>query len=178
MLLNDPAPLVLTGMMGSGKSTVGLLLAAELKRDFFDLDEIIERKCNRKILQLFEEIGEAAFRVMEEEILADVLQKSNSLIAAGGGVLLSSVNRQLLAGAGRVLLLEASLLELERRLSNNDLNRPLLSGDRNSAEQLEHLYGERRQLYHQTADIVVNTDGLTPLQVVAVIRTRLEKSHV
>jgi len=84
----------------------------------------------------------------------------------------------MLTGSSKVLLLEASLPELQKRLSMTDVSRPLLSGTESLIDQLAYLHRERHQLYLQTADIVVNTDKLTPVQVVAVIRNMLENSHV
>jgi shikimate kinase len=178
MININPLPLVLTGMMGSGKSTVGSLLAIELGREFFDLDGLIEQKCGRQIPQLFEESGESAFRELEEVVLAEALQQGNPVIAAGGGVLLSSKNRQLLHDGSRVLLLEAPLPELEQRLASVDRSRPLLNSSGSLAEQLERLHSERQHLYCQTADIVVDTVGLNPQQVVTVILNMLENYDV
>ena len=164
--------------MGSGKSSVGVLLAAATGRAFYDLDKLIEEKSEKSVAQLFSDKGESAFRISEQEVLAATLKINNCVIATGGGVILSFRNRELLAAGSRVLLLEASLAELERRLSLSSENRPLLIDNVSGAKRLAQLLDERQQLYRKTADIVIHTDGLEPQQVVARIIGELEQMNV
>src|SRR5580704_14027323 len=117
---NAPRPierLVLTGFMGSGKSTVGRSLAQRLGWGFVDLDSLIEQRDGRAVSRIFEESGEAAFRAVETEALISSLQESQLVIALGGGALETTANRQALSAASQTctILLTASFETLYDR---------------------------------------------------------------
>jgi shikimate kinase len=164
MTRDVPGHLVLVGMMGSGKTTVGRLLASRLDRPFFDSDQMVETRTGRTVREIFETDGEAAYRPLEADALLDALQSTDpAVIAAAGGVVLAPRNRDALREhASLVAWLRADPSLLVDRALRGD-HRPLLDGD--AATTLTRLYEERIPLYAEVADVVVNVDGLTPAQV-------------
>jgi shikimate kinase len=157
--------LVLVGLMGTGKSTVGRLVAARLHRPFYDSDEMVEARTGRTVREIFESDGEAAYRPLETDALLDALGAPEpSVIAAAGGVVLAPVNRQALRErAGRVVWLRASPALLVGRAMRQD-HRPLLDGD--PAAMLAHMAADRQELYAEVADQIIDIDDLSPEQVV------------
>jgi shikimate kinase len=161
--------IVLVGLMGSGKSSVGRRLAEALGRPFVDTDHRIERQAGRSIREIFADDGEDAFRVLESSVLADVLTSPEpSVIATGGGIVLLPVNRDRLTGLRshglHVVWLRASLETLMARLTNGAARRPLLDGDVH--ERLTALDERRRDLYRAVASATVDVDDRTLDQVV------------
>ena len=145
---------VLVGLMGVGKSTVGRRLAKELDRPFADVDEQVELAAGATVPRLFRERGEAAFRAGEAELLADLVARPAPLvIAAGGGVVTGEANRRLLAGTF-VVWLRASARFLAGR--TDPTHRPLLAGDPEDA--LTRLADERAPLYAEVADAAVDVE--------------------
>jgi shikimate kinase len=149
-------PVVLVGLMGSGKTTVGRRLAARLDRPFADADEALEERTGRTVAEIFETDGEDGFRDIESELLGDLLTSTSPLVvAAGGGVVLRSANRERLARRDvTVVWLDASPAFLASRIERK-AHRPLLAGDATPREVLERLHGERAALYDEVADLVV-----------------------
>lgn len=150
--------LVLVGMMGAGKSSVGRVLARRLDRELLDSDEMIEQRYGRTVREIWRHDGEAAFRVLEAQVLADAIAADEpSIIAAAGGVVLSETNRNLLKGSGAHvvwLLADADLL-LER--VRNGMHRPLLDDDPEAT--LRRMDAERSELYQDVADAIVSVDN-------------------
>jgi shikimate kinase len=162
--------LVLVGMMGVGKSTVGRIVAAELDRPLFDSDEMIEARTGRTVREIWSTDGEAAFRSLETDTLVEALAESEpSVIAAAGGVVLSEVNRTALRNAdANVVWLIADVEVLAARVRNG-AHRPLLDDDPEAV--LRTLYEVREPLYQEVADAVVSVDHRTPQDVAkAVLR--------
>jgi shikimate kinase len=162
-------------MMGAGKSSVGSLLASRLGWQFFDSDEQVHRKMGTTVAQILIERGETALRATEAQMLAEaVTAVGPTVVSVAGGAVLSAENRQLLRRAGLVVWLRAELPTLAKRVVGAD-HRPLRAG--NPLEQLTTLYSERRPLYQELADVVVDVDGLTPYdiaeQVVAAFNTQV-----
>jgi shikimate kinase len=154
----------LVGMMGAGKTTVGRMLARRLKLRFVDSDHEIETRCGVKIPVIFEIEGEAGFRSREAQVLAELTALEGTILATGGGVVLSQENRRLLAARGTVVYLRATPEHLYERV-RQDRNRPLLAtGD--PLARLRSLYAERDPLYRSIADLVVET-GRQSVQVLA-----------
>ena len=151
-------PILLVGMMGSGKSTVGPALAELLARDFVDLDDEIERRVGRTISQIFESDGEPAFRSLESEVV-DALAKGDAVVALGGGAIAQPGASERLAKIGTVVYLRASTDSLMRRLGRA-AQRPLLSGldEAGQRRRLEEIL-QARQTAYETAQMVVETDG-------------------
>jgi shikimate kinase len=163
--------LYLIGMMGAGKSTVGRLLAAELGYGFLDLDELIEKVSGLSVSEIFANHGEAAFRKLESDVLAQVAPFTRMVVATGGGVVVTQGNWGHLRH-GVVLWLDASVETLVRRLEKRRETRPLLgSTDDDLQARLESLLAARRNLYSQ-ADLCVDANSPVPLQVA---RHALEK---
>ena len=147
---------VLVGLMGVGKSTVGRRLAKELERPFADLDEQVELRAGTTVPRLFADEGEAAFRALESSVLADLLDRPSPLvIAAGGGAVTSAANRAALDAADAyVVWLRASVEFLAAR--TDTAHRPLLAGD--AAGTLARLLDERTPQYEAVADAVVEVE--------------------
>ncbi len=147
--------LYLVGLMGAGKTTVGRLLARRLKLRFLDSDHEIERRCGVKLPVIFEIEGEAGFRSRESQAIAELTVLEGIVLATGGGVVISSENRRLLAASGTVVYLCARPEDLYGRV-RHDRNRPLLATP-DPLARLRELYAERDPLYRAIADLVVDT---------------------
>lgn len=158
------ANLILVGMMGAGKTTVGRLLARRLKLDFHDSDEEIERRCGVRIPVIFDIEGEAGFRLREAQAIAALCSLHGVVIATGGGAVLAEENRKLLASHGTVVYLHARPGHLWQRV-RHDRNRPLLATP-DPQKKLEELYAVRDPLYREVADIVMDT-GKQSVQTLA-----------
>ena len=159
-----PRHIVLVGMMGAGKTTVGSRLARRLDRPFVDSDVQVERRSSRTVRQIFETEGEAAFRALESEALAEALASEEpSVIAAAGGTVLDPVNRQRMKQGGTVVFLEAPPDALAPRVGGDD-HRPLLGDD--PAAALQKMHEARRQLYEDVADHIVDVARHAPDAIV------------
>jgi shikimate kinase len=141
--------------MGAGKTTVGRQLAAELGKAFHDTDQEIERRTGVKISLIFEIEGEAGFRARETQVLDQLTQLANVVLATGGGAVLDGENRRHLACRGVVVYLHGQPKDLWQR-TRHDKSRPLLqNADR--LEKLHCLYRQRDPLYREIADVIVDT---------------------
>jgi len=154
--------ILLIGFMGSGKSTVGALVARRLGRALVDLDERIVEREGRSIPELFAEGGETAFRSAESAALAEVAGMDPAVVACGGGIVLDDANRSLLKRLGFVVYLQVSADEALARIGDTS-GRPLLAGA--GASMATGLLRSREALYEATADAVVATEGRTPESV-------------
>ena len=163
--------LYLVGFMGSGKSTVGPILAEQLSREFLDLDDLIEEAEETDIPRIFDLRGEPYFRELETRILASVRDREPSVVALGGGAFSQAPNRGLIFKTGIAVTLRISL-ELAWRRSTELDNRPLARDRR----QFETLYLKRQPDY-DLADLKVGVSGRTPEQICRLIRDRLETVH-
>ena len=164
--------LILVGMMGAGKSTVGRLLARRLKRSFYDTDGEIERRCGVRIPVIFEIEGEAGFRARETQIIAELCELDNAVIATGGGAVLAEVNRRMIAARSIVVYLHARAPQLWLRV-RHDRNRPLLA-TADPQKKLDALYAERDPFYREVADLVVDTGKQSVQTLAKDLLTRLE----
>ena len=162
-LLRQRESLVLIGMPGAGKTTVGRLLAQKTGMEFVDLDEEIVKAAGKPIPAIFAEQGEAAFRAMEAAAVKDLSARSGLIVAAGGGTVLQAENVTRLKQNGRLILLDRPLPALEP-----SPERPL--GD--TAEKLAALYEVRAPLYAAAADLRVPNRG-SPEEAAALILTML-----
>jgi shikimate kinase len=172
--------IILIGLPGSGKSTVGRQLARKLSASFMDSDQLIEQRLGCSIREYFEREGEDAFRDVEEEVLARAVADHGGasqaggavVLATGGGAVLRPNNRRLLHGAGQVVYLRSAPEDLYRRL-RHDRNRPLLQvGD--PQQRLRDLYNLRDPLYRETAHFQVETGRPSVAQLVNTIISKLE----
>jgi shikimate kinase len=155
-----PKHLVLVGMMGAGKSSVGRVLARKLDRPLLDSDELFEYRTGRTVREIWSTDGEATFRELETEALVDALGDDEpSVVAAAGGVVLSEANRVALAASdAHVVWLLANVEILIDRVKNG-AHRPLLDDDPEG--MLRTMYAERESLYHEVADAIVSVDHRT-----------------
>lgn len=170
----DDAPnIVLTGFMGTGKSTVGRLLAGRMAMDFVDTDHLIEER-HGPIADIFATAGEDAFRSMEREISVELGARSGHVISTGGRLLLDPANAAALQNNGRVFCLAADVDEILARVlpPGQATTRPLLVGD-NPRERIAALLEERQDGY--AAFEQVSTNGRTPNAVADDIAARLHQ---
>ncbi|MCU1392481.1 MAG: aroK [Ilumatobacteraceae bacterium] len=166
----DGRHLVLVGLMGSGKTTVGRALAQRLDRKLLDSDFMIEAREGRTVRSIFQEDGEAAFRKIETDVLIEALAADEkAVIAAAGGVVLREENRAALRASGaRVVWLRADPDTLVERVKGG-AHRPLLDDDPRGT--LERMAAERTDLYREVADAIVTVDNRSVSEVVeAVLR--------
>jgi len=165
------ATIVLVGVPGAGKSTVGKLLARELDFQFFDSDQVIEARAGKSVSDIFTQDGEPAFRQIEHDVIAELLNSSDSVLALGGGSLGNAETRSNVQKA-TVVWLVAGLAQAVDRVGMNR-NRPLLLG--NVRGQLADLMAAREPLYKEVADVGVDTSKLSPSEVVTEIVSELNK---
>ncbi len=149
--------LYLTGFMGSGKSTVGSILAEQLGVQGVDTDRLIEEQEKMSISEIFGTYGEEYFRSLETDLLKE-LPDDNILIITGGGMVLKPENRRWMKENGVVIYLRCEMDEIKRRLQH-DTSRPLLSGKR--IREIQSVFDERKGLYEE-AEIIVDTTGKKP----------------
>lgn len=149
--------------MGAGKSTIGRLLASELRLEFKDTDKAIEDRSGVDIPWIFDMEGEEGFRNREAGVLEELSQLDKVLLATGGGIVLKPENRKALASRGRVIYLMTSIDEQVRRTAR-DKKRPLLN-DQEPRKVLTELMEHRHPLYDEIADYVIDTDGRSPKSV-------------
>jgi shikimate kinase len=156
--------LLLVGMMGAGKTTVGRMVADRLDCPYVDSDEQVVRDTGQMVGQIFVNTGEAAFRAAESAALREVVSGAGPVVVSvAGGAVLDPANRALLHRSGTVVWLRATTATLAERVGNGE-GRPLLARD--PAGTLARLDQVRRPLYAEVADMVVDVDGVTP-EVVA-----------
>ena len=161
--MKSSSNVILVGPMGAGKSTIGRLLASDLRLEFKDTDKEIEERSGVDIPWIFDMEGEAGFRNRETAVLSELVKLSQILLATGGGVILKPENRRMMSSNGRVVYLRASINEQVRRTSR-DKKRPLLQND-DPRQVLTDLMAEREPLYLEVADYVVETDRRSPKSV-------------
>jgi shikimate kinase len=163
--MKPPPRILLVGMMGSGKSTVGRMLAGRLGWAYRDSDADVEAATGRTVPEIFANDGEPAFRRAEAEVLGRACTDSTPVVvSAAGGSVLNADNRRLLARSGFVVWLRARPETNAHRVGDG-AGRPLLGDD--PAEAMTRLYKERAPLYQQVADLVIDVDRLAPKEVVA-----------
>jgi shikimate kinase len=153
----------LTGFMGSGKSTVGPILANTLGWDFFDLDKLIEEKTGKKIREIFEQEGEGYFRKLETDTLREISESQNVIISLGGGTVASEENIGILKKTGKIIYLKVSLDTVYHRLKYKR-DRPALTNSSSESLSKEEMTGRIKKLmdtrikYYEQADFTIDTD--------------------
>ena len=164
---DDRRHLVLVGLMGVGKTTVGRICAQRLDRPFVDTDDVVTANAGATVAELFEREGEAGFRARERDAVADVCASVEPLvIACGGGAVLDAENRRRLRSSGIVVLLDARPAVLAERVAGTH-DRPLLSGDAEAT--LARLRELRWPAYDAVADVLVDTSGRSAEEVAGIV---------
>lgn len=149
--------IVLCGMMGVGKSSVGIRVAERTGRMWYDTDVVITDRHGR-ISDIFEFYGEAHFRTLETEIVRELSERDGLVISTGGGLVLKPENSELLKQNGKIFFMRASFETLLKRV-RADETRPLLKNTGKTAESLGKLLAQRTPVYEHVADYIVDTDG-------------------
>ncbi|MBX3083050.1 MAG: shikimate kinase [Anaerolineae bacterium] len=167
------ANIILCGFMGTGKSTIGRIVASRLGWQFVDTDQVIETRQGRTIREIFEGTGEDAFRQLETDLCKELATWTNHVVATGGGIVLRPENRDLLRQAGMVICLEASAEEIFRRLQHAT-NRPLLSSP-DPQQRIRELLEARAEAYG-SLPYHLNTAGCKPSDTANLV-IRLWKSR-
>lgn len=166
--------IVLTGFMGTGKTTIGKSLAVMLKREFIDTDVFIESRQGKTIPQIFEELGEAAFRKMEMEVAAELGQKEQLVISTGGRLLLEPANAEALGQTGEIYCLTASPETILERVGGDKLStRPLLNVA-DPQKKIRDLLEQRQVGYGRFQNI--STDGKQPEEIAGELLRLFEDS--
>ena len=169
-----PNNIVLIGLMGAGKTTIGRLLARAFDRPFIDSDHEIEARTGVKVPVIFEIEGEAGFRAREAQVIAELCSRRDIVLATGGGAVLGAGNREVLREAGTVIYLNAQPEDLWQR-TRHDQNRPLLRGA-DPAGRLVELHTQRDPLYRQVAHVMVETGRQSPRLLAGKIEKILRES--
>ena len=165
----------LIGMMNSGKTTVGKILSKKIKLDFIDTDRQIEEIMSISISDIFNIFGERRFREMESSFFVEKSKEKGIVFSTGGGIILNNLNVNSLKNNGITILLETSIEQLIERIKIN--NKPLLRNSSNFKKDLSKLWKERKELYYNNADIIINNDNLSPIRTVEEIIKVLNENH-
>ncbi len=158
-----PKTVVLVGLMGAGKSTIGRLLAKILKLPFKDTDQEIEHRAGADISWIFDQEQEHGFRQREAAVLADLLSGEPMVLATGGGIVTQEENRELLKGGAEVVYLSASPELLYSRIQK-DKRRPLLQVD-NPLAVMKSLFEQRDPYYREVSNHIITTGTSSPKHV-------------
>ena len=164
--------IILIGPMGSGKTTVGRQLSKRLRMDFVDSDHMIEERCGVSIATIFYIEGEDGFRIRETKMLKELCERNGTVLATGGGAIVSEENRILLR-KGYVVYLKTSI-ETQLARTQKNQNRPLLENV-DAQEKLEELMRDRGKLYEQEADLTVTSGDRVVSKVVEEICVAMGK---
>ena len=155
--------LILVGMMASGKSTIGRLLAKKLNLKFFDTDSIIEKKTKMKIFEIFEKKGEAVFRNLEKKITLNLINKNNCVISFGGGAFINEIIRKATQKKNTTIWLNWDLETLIDRIKKNNNKRPVASNLSNN--ELKDLLINRSKIYSK-AKYKINCENMGKAEIV------------
>ena len=166
----------LIGYRGTGKTTVGMLLADRLGWACIDSDRQIQETVGKSIRQIFDEDGEAAFRDWESRVITELTRRHKLVLALGGGAVLRESNRRAIQVAGPVVWLSADARTIQERLQADPetfRQRPSLTG-LSPVDEVSRVLAERLPIYQQAADVTIETDAKSPKEIVDVIIERLE----
>ncbi|WP_277656165.1 shikimate kinase [Seleniivibrio woodruffii] len=166
----------LIGFMGTGKSTVGRLLAEDFKMKFVDTDKMVEEMTGRTIGEIFEESSEAEFRKLETEVLRKITEEKGMIVSTGGGIVVTRGNLDLMKNSGHVFTLIADAHTIHERLKKDDTCRPLLEVAE-PLDEIKRLLFERAAFYIN-AHHIIETSDITPReaadQITAILRQEIQ----
>jgi shikimate kinase len=157
--------------MGTGKSSVGRLIAETLRFEFVDTDQLIETQCGMSIEEIFKKQGEAAFRQLEQQVVQNLCQKQKTVIATGGGLVADAANLASLKTHALVVCLWASPETIWERVKTQT-HRPLLQTD-DPLGKIRELFARRDPLYRQ-ADVLIHTGGRSPKEIAQQVLLQFE----
>ena len=163
MKIRNKNNIYLIGFMGSGKSTVGPLLAKKMDGAFLDTDAWIVSECGKSITKIFAEDGEAFFRGKEQEVIRLVSQLENLVVSVGGGAVMNSQNWLMLNKTGVIVYLQCDSESIYNRIKNDE-SRPLLNQSEDKKAEIQNLLKKRTPVYKK-ADIIVDVSQLPPDQI-------------
>lgn len=166
--------IVLIGMSGVGKTTVGDALSRALNREFLDIDSLIEREANTSIENIFSIYGEVYFRELESNIVKQIYQDKNLIISTGGGIVLVKDNIDRLRENGIIVLLEGTIDYIINNIKKSKNNRPLLNGV-DIQEKVKTMYNNRKELYLSAGDFIVLVNNKSVDEIVYEILERCVK---
>lgn len=161
--------IILIGLRGSGKSTIGYLLAKDLRFTYLETDRLIEKSENTKIEVIIQIKGIDYFRKLESNIIKSISGVSNSVISSGGGVVENENNMFILKKTGKIIYLKCTPKILYQRIGQ-DSKRPLLTNAANMLRDLENLYNNRSGLYQKYADLIIENDKQTAADAINQIK--------
>lgn len=160
---------ILIGLMGAGKTTIGQELANKLNYNFIDMDIEIEKIANMTIVDIFDKYGEDEFRRIESELLEKIVLQENIIISTGGGIIKKDKNRNILKNEREVIFLDGSVDTLLRNVSNSIDNRPLLKNSDNLKIRINQLLDERYYKYKECSNIQIDINNKNINEVVSQI---------
>ncbi len=167
--------IVLIGMSGVGKTTVGKVLATELNKNFFDTDILIETKFKISIEKIFSLYGETYFRELESKVIEEISNKENLIISTGGGTILEKNKITRLKKNGILILLDSSINNIVNNLKCSMVNRPLLNDKKGIYNKVKLMYNNRKDLYQSAADYIILVDNKSINEIVFEIRDIYDK---
>lgn len=150
----------LIGFMGTGKSSVGKILADELNAEFVDTDSLVEKKTGKKVADIFEEYSEEEFRRLETEVLEEITDREGLIVSTGGGIVVTRGNLDMMKASGTVVTLIADINTIMERVQGDETSRPLLEVEE-PFEEIKRLLFERASFYI-SAHHIVETSDITP----------------
>ena len=152
----------IAGFMGTGKSTVGKIIAKKLNKKFVEMDELIEERESEKINNIFAKKGETYFRTLENKLFREISFETGLVVSCGGGLVCNGENLDLAKKTGTVISLMASPLSIYERTKNNK-DRPLLNGDK-PLDKIKELL-DKRLCFYNKAHYLIDTEGVSPKKI-------------
>ena len=161
--------IILIGLMGAGKTTIGKELSNKLNLRFIDMDDEIEKQSKMSIVDIFEKYGENRFREIESKLLEKIALEDDIIISTGGGIIKVDDNRKLLKKQDNVVFLNGSIYTLVKNLSNDIYKRPLLKDSTDLYIKIEELLKERYEKYKESSNIIIDINNKNINEVVSQI---------
>lgn len=161
--------IILIGLMGAGKTTIGKELSNKLNLRFIDMDDEIEKQSKMSIVDIFEKYGENRFREIESKLLEKIALEDDIIISTGGGIIKIDDNRKLLKKQDNVVFLNGSIDTLVKNVSNDIYKRPLLKDSTDLYIKIEELLKERYEKYKESSNIIIDINNKNINEVVSQI---------